>query len=895
MRIICVFIICGLWSIAICASAADSLKTLPGHVPAVIRHLTASGALPASKRLNLAIGLPLRDGRGLDDFLAQLYDPASTNYHHYLTPEQFTEKFGPTEADYAAVVSFARQNHLNVTKTYGNRLLLDVNGSVADVQRAFHITLRTYRHPTENRDFYAPDIDPSVEVSLPVADISGLNNYVLPHPESHLSSSFKQSATAESGSGPGGTYLGNDFRAAYIPDVYWNGSGQMIGMVEFDGYYPSDISRYETNAGLPAVPLQPVLLDGYNGVPSTGSGSGNPEVSLDIELAICMAPGLSGIMVFEAGPTGLQNDVLNAMAASNQVRQLSCSWGWGGGPSTTTDNIFELMAAQGQSFFQASGDSDAYTTGAGSVNGVDNPSLANAPSSSPYITVVGGTTLTTTGPGGSWSSETVWNWGLDNGSYVGGSGGISSYYAIPDWQTNVSMASNGGSTTNRNLPDVALTADNIFVDYGDGNSGSFGGTSCATPLWAALAAMMNEQSLAAGRATIGFINPVVYALGESTNYSECFHDITNGNDFSNNSTNEFEAVTGYDLCTGWGTPAGQNLFNGIAGQPDSLEILPAIGFTAAETVGEPFRPTSTIFQLTNSGPVSLNWSLINTSSWLQVSVTNGTLPVGELTDVIVNLAASVTNFAQGTYTDDLQFTNWNTKLAQNFPFTLQISQSLVLNGGFETGDFTDWTLVGNTVVATQNGETIYNAVESTGQYPLAVHSGNYGAFLGDNQVATLSQSFDTIPGGNYLFSFWLDNPVSGTPQIFQAKWDGNNVYSVTNPPAFSWTNLEFVTTGAGNDTIQFGAENDPNFFGLDDVSVIGFPAPAFKAAAKTVSTINLSWNTATGLVYQVQYKTNLLQANWSNLTMPITATSNTLTVADSIISSQRFYRLSILP
>jgi subtilase family serine protease len=893
MRFICGFIIFGLWGIS-CAFGADSLKTLPGHVPAVVRHLTARGTLPPTNRLNLAIGLPLRDVKGLDDYLPQLYEPASTNYHRYLTPEQFTENFCPTESDYAAVASFARRNHFTVTGTYGNRLLLDVNGSVADIQRAFHITLRTYRHPTQNRDFYASDLEPSVDASLPMADVSGLNNYVLPHPHSHISRSVQRATPAGSGSGPGGTYMGNDFRAAYIPDVYWNGSGQMVGMVEFDGFYPSDISGYETSAGLPFVPLQTVLLDGYNGVPSTGAGSGNPEVSLDIEMAVSMAPGLSGIVVFEAGPTGFQNDILNAMTASNQVSQFSCSWGWGGGPSTTTDNIFKQMAAQGQSFFQASGDSDAYTTGANSVNGVDNTTLANAPSSCPYITVVGGTTLTTTGPNGSWSSETVWNWGLDNGSYVGSSGGISSYYSIPDWQTNVSMAFNNGSSTNRNLPDVALTGDNIFVDFGDGSSGDYGGTSCATPLWAAMAAMMNEQSLAAGRTTMGFINPALYTLGESTNYIDCFHDITNGNDFSSGSPNEFNAVTGYDLCTGWGTPAGQNLINAIAGQPDSMEILPAIGFTATETAGEPFRPTSTLFRLTNSGPVSLKWSLINTSLWLQVSLTNGTLAVGGSTDVTVSLAASVTNFAQGMYTADIQFTNWNTQLAQNFPFTLQVGQSLVQNGGFETGDFTGWTLVGNTVVANPTGETIYNAVEGA-LYPLVVHSGNYGAFLGDTQVATLSQVLDTIPGENYLFSFWLDNPVSGATQIFQARWDGNYLYAATNPPAFSWTNFEFITTAAGNDTIRFGAENDPNYFGLDDVSVVRVPSPSLKGTAGTAGTLDLSWDTATGLVYQVQYKTNLLQANWINLTLPIMATSNRLTIWDSTVSSQRFYRLLISP
>jgi subtilase family serine protease len=116
---------------------------------------------------------------------------------------------------------------------------------------------------------------------------------------------------------------------------------------------------------------------------------------------------LSKIIVFEAGPSANPNDVLNRMASSNQVKQLSCPWGWGGGPSITTDNIFKQMAAQGQSFFSASGDSDAFTTGANSVNGVDNSSLVNAPSSSPYITMVGGTTLSTSGPEGAWASEKV--------------------------------------------------------------------------------------------------------------------------------------------------------------------------------------------------------------------------------------------------------------------------------------------------------------------------------------------------------------------------------------------------------------------------------------------------------------------------------------------------------
>lgn len=567
------------WGILSVASAAPAgLKILHGHVPAVVEQLQPKGTLASTNRLHLAIGLPLRNTNELDDFLARVYDPVSTNFHQYLTPVQFTEQFGPADMDYASVKEFAKQNHLTIEATYQNKLLLDVSGSVEDIERAFHVTMHVYQHPTEARDFYAPDTEPSVSAELPIADISGLNNYVRPHPKSVARSAGIQNNVASgSGSGPGGAYMGNDFRAAYLPGVSLTGAGQAVGLLEFDGYYSRDISRYEASAGLPAVPLQTVLLNGFNGKPTTGPNSGDSEVSLDIELAISMAPGLSRVVVFEGGPNGNPNDILNRMAASNQVLQLSCSWGWGGGPSSTTDNIFKEMAAQGQSFFCASGDNDAYTSGSSSVNGVDNPSLENAPSSSPYLTSVGGTTLSTTGPGGSWSSETVWNWGLDDHSYVGSGGGISSYYAIPSWQANVNMTANGGSTANRNVPDVAMIADNVYADYGDGSGAALGGTSCATPLWAALTALMNEQSLAGGGAAVGFINPAIYAIGQGADYGGSFHDISTGNNTWKSSPNDFYAVGGYDLCTGWGTPNGQALINAVTGLPDSLGVPPTIG------------------------------------------------------------------------------------------------------------------------------------------------------------------------------------------------------------------------------------------------------------------------------------------------------------------------------
>src|SRR5581483_882916 len=288
-------------------------------------------------------------------------------------------------------------------------LLLDVTGPAAAVERAFHITLRTYRHPAEARDFFAPDTEPMVEVALPVADIQGLSDVARPHPK--LAKRNVATATPKNGSAPDGTgaFFGNDFRNAYAPDTALTGTGQSVGLFEADGYYATDIAAYAKAAGngRTNIVIQKVLLDGFNGIPTTGANSGNGEVSLDIEMAMAIAPGLAKIVVYEGNPNNyIPNDILNAMlAGSNTVKCLSCSWGWGGGPSTTTDNIFKQMAAQGQSFFNASGDTDAFV--AGSNNDVDNSSQQNAPSSSPYIIQAGGTTLSTVTVSGSlaYSSE----------------------------------------------------------------------------------------------------------------------------------------------------------------------------------------------------------------------------------------------------------------------------------------------------------------------------------------------------------------------------------------------------------------------------------------------------------------------------------------------------------
>ena len=142
--------------------AANSVERqfLPQHVPAAVATATPAGHSSRWARLELTIGLPLRNQPALAQLLDQIYDPASANYHHYLTPEQFAARFGPTEEDYQAVIHFAQVNGLSVTGKHPNRTLLEVKGAVVNIERAFHVNLRTYEHPTEHRTFYAPDAEP---------------------------------------------------------------------------------------------------------------------------------------------------------------------------------------------------------------------------------------------------------------------------------------------------------------------------------------------------------------------------------------------------------------------------------------------------------------------------------------------------------------------------------------------------------------------------------------------------------------------------------------------------------------------------------------------------------------------------------------------------------------
>ena len=900
-------------------------KSLSGHVPEITRRLSSTGRLAATNELHLAIGLPLHNAAKLDALIRDLSNPASPNYRHYLSPPEFTAQFGATAAEYAALKKFAQMNGFKISRTHDSRTLLNVTARAADVERAFHLKLKKFKHPTEAREFFAPDAEPTVDAALAVADVQGLSDYSRPRPK--LLKAPLTNKSPRSGTGLNGSYFGDDFRNAYAPGTTLTGAGQRVGLLQFDGFYANDIAAYAAGAGggRANIPVETVSVGGFNGIPS-GNG-GDVEVSLDIEMAMAMAPGLDKIVVFEASPsTGDVNSLLTAMAARTDINQFSCSWGWSGGPNVTTENCFKQFIVQGQSFFNASGDSDAFTTGAGSINGVDNPGLNNQPSSSPYITSVGGTTLTMNGSGASYASERVWNWGNSQGS----SGGISSHYAIPDWQSGLSMTACGGSGSYRNTPDVAMTGDNVYVVSGGGGTGAggIGGTSCASPLWAGFMALANQQAAAAGQPALGFINPAIYALAAKSSYTTAFNDVTNGDNASPNSPGAFYAVPGYDLATGLGTPNGTYLINALL-NPDSLSLTPSGAVSLIRYPDGSFNQTDQTYSLTNTGTNALTWSLVNTCAWLSVSSSGGSLGVGSIDYVVASLTPAASNLTAGAYSASLLFSNLASGVGQTRLVTLQIMDSLLIlptnsfsfsgisgalltpsaqtltltnagagplswslnntsawftvspasgnlsaatatnitfaltasasnlangiftavfevtnvtghsvqgitnrlligqplvqNGGFESGNYAPWTLTDTT------GPDGVVTVIGSAQYP--PYDGTYAFGFGQAySPAHLSQDLVTTPGQTYLLSFWVENPTGasdGLSETFQVNWNGVSVTNLDNPPGFFWQNFNFVLTATGAvTTLEFAVQNDPDYFGLDDVSVTPVFAPA---------------------------------------------------------------------
>ena len=533
-------------------SRAEGLLTYHVREATLNGEARVVGRLPANQIMQLDIVLPLRDQAGLNSFLKDIYNPKSSSYRHFLTVPEFTARFGPTQADYDAVVRFAQASGLKVVGGTRDGMDVQVKGPVSAVEAAFHISMNTYRHPTENRIFYATDREPTTSLPFLLWHISGLDNFSIPHPMFVKKSDYAKAhgispdavvKHATTGSGPSASFLGSDMRAAYYGGTALTGAGQNLGLFEYEGTDLADLTTYFKNVGQTNnVPITLLSTDGTSTSCLYSQGCDDTEQTLDMTQSIGMAPGLSSLVMY-IGST--DTAIISAMTTHSPLpTTIGCSWGWTPADPTTLDPYFEKMAAQGQNFFAASGDSSTWSS-----------SNEAWPADDANVVSVGGTDLTTASAAGPWKSETAWS---DSGGGISPDG-----IKIPSWQqlSGVINSSNKGSTTLRNGPDVSANANFTFYTCADQTTclaNEYGGTSFATPMWAGYIALANEQLANNGEAGLGFINPTIYAQNITSAYATDFHDITSG------TSGSYSAVVGYDLVTGWGSPNGTGLINALA-------------------------------------------------------------------------------------------------------------------------------------------------------------------------------------------------------------------------------------------------------------------------------------------------------------------------------------------
>ncbi len=533
---------------------AENFQTRHTRVAALSGQAQLTGHLPGQQTLQIDVVLPLSDPQGLKDYLALLYDPTSSSYRQFLSPQEFTALYGPSQQDYDATVRYLQVHGMTIVGGTRDGMDVQARGTVAQIESAFHVQMNTYQHPTENRTFFAPDREPSTDLPFALWHVSGLDNYSIPQPRyvnryEYASANHVDPASlvshATTGSGPSASFLGSDMRAAYYGGTTLTGSGQSLGLWEYYGTDLADLNTYYANVKQTNnVPITLLSVDGTSTSCVHASGCDDTEQTLDMTQALGMAPGLASLTMY-VGST--DTAILSSMTTHSPLpTTVGCSWGWTPADPKTLDPYFQKMAAQGQNFFAASGDSSTWSR-----------RVEAWPADDDYVVAVGGTDLVTASAGGAWQSETAW---VDSG------GGISpDKIAIPSWQklSGVINSSNKGSTTYRNGPDVSANANFSFyvcANQTTCTANTYGGTSFAAPMWAAYVALANQQLVASGYKTIGFINPFIYADSITSQYGTMFHDITSGKSGS------YYAVKGYDLVTGWGSPNGTGIINAIVSQ-----------------------------------------------------------------------------------------------------------------------------------------------------------------------------------------------------------------------------------------------------------------------------------------------------------------------------------------
>lgn len=591
-----------------------------------LKGAVVTSSVPANKKISGDVVLKPSDPAGLSVFVAEVSDPSSPEYEHYLAPGQFGPRFGAGSATIAGTREWLASRGLRVGATSDNDLSVSFDGSAEKVDAAFGVTEDTYKLPSGKVDF-APDVAPLVPESLAphVEGVLGLDDLAVPQPLIERSTEptprrvvvpEKSNGTVEPHAGapaacsavtgvttPNGPYSMTQVADAYSMNTAYSqdrfGAGISVALFELEAFSASDIAAFQSCYGTHAS-VSTINVDG-----GPGTADPSPESALDIEQIIGLAPDAS-VDVYQ-GPSnetatlGNVLDVYQAIADKDTAAVVSSSWGTCDlvikqeDPSfaTAEEYVFEQMATQGQSIYAAAGDD-------GSEDCFDNGSDQNYyslsvddPGSDPYVTSVGGTSMSSIGPA---PQETVWN-----DQHGAGGGGISALWQKPTWQTGVgvlnsySSGSPCGATVGdycREVPDVSATADpehGEIINW-DGDWWQIGGTSDAAPIWAAITALVDQGCIQAGSSfanshVVGFADPKIYEVAADP--TPPFNDVTSGNnDFTGTNSGKYPATSRYDLATGWGTPIVSDLLpdlQPVDGCASVSGVSPGSGVTAGGT------------------------------------------------------------------------------------------------------------------------------------------------------------------------------------------------------------------------------------------------------------------------------------------------------------------------
>ena len=603
-------------ALAVCAgpAVAAAPRARVGAVARLPRSARVGTPVSSSKRVDLTVSLTGRDPLGMQRLAEAVSTPGSSQYRHYLTVRQFADRFGASAAQISAVTRTLRAEGLAVSPVSANHMMLGVSGTAAEVQNAFATRLDSVR-TADGRSAFADRRAPTLPVSIAsdVDAVIGLNTIYRPQsdqvgrdpkPLSDARSGRSVADIATGGPQPCaaaaaaaanpqiGGYTADEIQAGYnFSGLYAAGdlgAGQNVAIYELEKVNPRDLRTYQSCYGTHA------RVSFVN----TGHPhfTDDEEAALDVEQVIGLAPDVH-VIVYQA-PDDFSIGVrqFNKIISQNRARTVSVSWGLCEAKITfahsdlsivrTEDKIFEEAALQGQSVLSASGD----TGSAGCETELDSPRLAvQDPSSQPFVTGVGGTTLYTdvNGQLGLWNPnvagdpllQAVWNDGEIKTSRgeqpAATTGGLSSVWAMPTYQRKaaaglnvVNSLSNGkpchSSRDCREIPDVSADGDPatgyvVYVSAGSSHAWtSEGGTSAAAPLWAALTAEADALPACRG-ASLGFENPAIYSLAAQPGY---FADITAANPLTGDANNDaigrnhgmFPVAAGYDMATGLGTP-----------------------------------------------------------------------------------------------------------------------------------------------------------------------------------------------------------------------------------------------------------------------------------------------------------------------------------------------------